>query len=374
MNQRSTNAQPPQPSQPPNWQPTTAFPSPNASIGILRAIDANGNRAREAVRVLEDYVRFVLDDQHLTERCKALRHAIAAALAHIPKLDRLAARETQADVGTHVSVPTEVRRASDADLVGANFGRLQEALRSLEEFGKRISPQLAAQLEQLRYQTYTLERAMAITDSSRDRLARARLYVLLDGRATVEEFCRLARVLVESGVHLMQLRDKRLDDRTLLERAHLLRLITRDGGTLFIMNDRPDLAVLADADGVHVGQEELSVKDARTLIGPRRLIGVSTHSIAQARQAVLDGADYLGVGPTFPSGTKQFEHFPGLEFVRAVAQEITLPAFAIGGITIDNLPQVLDAGLPRVAVSGAVTTATDPATTVRTLLEMLGRV
>jgi thiamine-phosphate pyrophosphorylase len=326
------------------------------------------------VRVVEDYVRFVLDDQHLTERCKTLRHAIAVALGRIAELDRLAARETQADVGTQISVPTEVARPSDADLVGANFGRLEEALRSLEEFGKRLSPQAAAELEQLRYQAYTLERAVAITAQSQDALAPARLYVLIDGRPTVDDFCRLAQTLVEAGVDVLQLRDKRLDDRTLLERARRLRLITRGGKTRFMMNDRPDLAVLADADGVHVGQEELSVKDARTLVGPRRLVGVSTHSIEQARQAVLDGANYLGVGPTFPSGTKRFEHFPGLEFVRAVAQEISLPAFAIGGITQENLPLVLDAGLHRVAVSGAITTAADPAATVRALLAMLGTV
>ena len=102
--------------------------------------------------------------------------------------------------------------------------------------------------------------------------------------------------------------------------------------TLFIINDRPDLAALARADGVHVGQEELSVKDARSIVGPETLVGVSTHSIEQARQAVLDGANYIGVGPTFPSGTKQFEQFPGVELLRAVAAEIRLPAFAIGGI------------------------------------------
>lgn len=364
---------------PPKRQPNTPERStaglaprdPNSvRIGLLRALDACENRAREAVRVIEDYVRFVLDDRHLTERCKTLRHAIAVALAPIPTLDRLAARETQADVGTQISVPTETARPADADLLAANFGRLQEALRSLEEFGKRISPEAAAQLEQLRYQTYTLQRAVALAGHSIARLADARLYVLIDARPTPEEFCRLAADLVAAGVHVIQLRDKQLDDRTLLDRARALRAISR-GTTLFIMNDRPDLAVLADADGVHVGQDELSVKDARWIVGPHRLVGVSTHSIAQARQAVLDGANYIGVGPTFPSGTKHFDQFPGLALVRAVAEEIRLPAFAIGGITLDNLPQVLAAGATRVAVSGAITAASDPSATANQLLHML---
>ena len=153
---------------------------------------------------------------------------------------------------------------------------------------------------------------------------------------------------------MIQLRDKRLADRELLDRARRLRGLTRGTTTIFIMNDRPDMAVLSQADGVHVGQEELSVKDARTIVGPRALIGVSTHSIEQARQAVLDGADYIGCGPTFPSGTKQFEHFPGVDFLKAVAAEIRLPAFAIGGITFENIGLVKQAGIDRVAVSGVV--------------------
>src|SRR4029077_11335298 len=104
----------------------------------------------------------------------------------------------------------------------------------------------------------------------------------------------------------------------------------RDMDALFVMNDRADLAVLADAAGEHDRQEELTVKEARRIVGPDRLVGVSTHTIEQARQAVLDGADYLGVGPVFPSGTKSFDQLAGLDFVRQVAAEIKLPWFAIG--------------------------------------------
>jgi thiamine-phosphate pyrophosphorylase len=141
---------------------------------------------------------------------------------------------------------------------------------------------------------------------------------------------------------------------------------------LFLMNDRPDLARLAEADGVHVGQDELPVKEVRRIVGPEALIGVSTHDLAQVRRAVLDGASYLGVGPTFPSGTKAFAEFPGLEFVRRAVAETTLPAFAIGGVTLANLPEVVAAGARRVAVSGAVCRAEDPcaaATAMRQILD-----
>jgi thiamine-phosphate pyrophosphorylase len=141
------------------------------------------------------------------------------------------------------------------------------------------------------------------------------------------------------------------------------------------MNDRPDLAVLTDADGVHVGQEELSVRDARRIVGPSRLVGVSTHTLEQARQAVLDGADYIGVGPVFPSTTKNFTKLAGLDFVRQVAAEITLPAYAIGGITLENLDQVLECGARRVAVSGVICRAdnpSEPATEIQRKLEASG--
>ncbi len=343
----------------------------HSSTATLRLLDAAANRAREGLRVIEDYVRFTLDDLFLTGLCKQLRHELTAALGRIPREHLLAARETEADVGTVLTTSSERTRADVAEVLAANFARLQESLRSLEEFSKLLDADVAAIFKQLRYQSYTLQRAVAITAESIERLERAKLYVLIDGRASAEEFERLVQSLIEAGVSVLQLRDKQLDDRTLLERARVLHTLTRGTDTIFVMNDRPDLAALAQADGVHVGQEELSVKDARTIVGPSALVGVSTHSIEQARRAVFDGANYLGVGPTFPSGTKSFEQFTGVELLRQVAAEIRLPAFAIGGIGRDNLREVLATGFTRVAVSGGILSATDPAEAARELLKQL---
>ena len=338
---------------------------------MLRVLDAAANRGREGLRVVEDYVRFVLDDAHLTEHLKRLRHDMAALLLRVSPGGRLAARETQADVGTRLATESERHRRDTASVLAASFTRLQEALRSLEEFGKVLDADFAAAMERLRYRTYTLQRGVEMTRTGLRRLAEARLYVLVDARRSAEEFDSLVQSLIQSGVHVIQLRDKRLDDRELLDRARALRRWTRGSDTLFVMNDRPDLAALCGADGVHVGQEELTVKDARTIVGPDALIGVSTHSIEQARGAVLDGANYIGVGPTFPSGTKHFEDFPGVELLRAVAAEIRLPAFAIGGITGENLGEVLATGFRRVAISGAVTAAADPGAAARGMLAQL---
>ncbi len=340
-------------------------------ISTFRVLDAAANRAREALRVVEDYLRFVLDDRFLTEQCKTLRHELTVALTDMPSGKRLVARETQADVGTQLTTPGEESREDDASVLTANFARLQESLRSLEEFGKLVDPRVAMQIKQLRYQSYTLHRAVGTTCRGIERLGSARLYVLLDGQADALQFHRLAESLVEAGADVLQLRDKHLPDRELLDRARILRQVTSPSATLFVMNDRPDLAVLSRANGVHVGQDELSVKDTRRIVGPEMLVGVSTCSIEQARQAVLDGADYIGVGPTFPSDTKEFDRFPGTALLKAVSEEVRLPAFAIGGITCDNLDDVIAVGFTRIAVSGAVTKAAGPGAVARQLLAKL---
>lgn len=327
--------------------------SPTDRIAALRIVDANFNRATEALRVLEEYCRFGLDDGHLTKCWKELRHSLADFQSSIPAQDLLTSRDTAADVGTSVKTDQELTRTSLRHVAQASCKRLEQALRSLEEYAKVLGLS-TRELEALRYQAYTLEKATLLTADSQQKLADARLYVLMDGGDSAETFEERALEICQAGADIVQLRDKKLNDRELLERAHRLRRVSRTCGTLFIMNDRPDLAVLSGADGVHVGQEELSIQDVRRIVGPEMLIGVSTHTIVQARQAVLSGASYIGCGPTFPSSTKRFDSFAGLAFLREVAAEISLPAFAIGGITLENLPEVLKTGMKRVAVGGAI--------------------
>ena len=362
-----------------------------ADLGSIRVLDASLNRATEGLRVVEDYVRFVLDDRHLTEQFKRLRHDLAAAGGQLSLAERHAARDTQADVGTTVSTPSEGERRDAWQVCVASLERVKQSLRSLEEFSKVATPQAVGELERLRYWLYTLEAAVGRTVEANELLEEARLYVLVDGCASEETFAALVNELIAARVDVIQLRDKRLSDRELIARGRLLvslcradrRVVgpdlngnvgnpspspsLRGRGILVIINDRPDVAAVVDADGVHVGQDEMLVKDARSIVGPRRLVGVSTHSIEHARAAVLDGANYLGVGPTFPSQTKSFDAFPGLDFVRQVAAEIRLPAFAIGGIDASNVGEVVAAGLRRVAVSSAVTGDAKPQAAVEAL-------
>lgn len=327
---------------------------------IVRALDAAANRAAEGLRVVEDYTRFVLNDRHLTQRFKSLRHEVQKGLAGIPAGERLAARESRGDVGATITNPTaENRRGKDA-VVTANCHRAQEALRSLEEFSRLIDPAWGGHFERLRYQLYTLEKVLGITESAGARLGSRNLYLLLTrGQcvAGVEEVIRAAAI---GGVGIVQVREKEMQDRELLDYLRMIREITRDCDVLLIVNDRPDLAVLCDADGVHVGQEELRVAEARRIVGSEILVGVSTHDLEQAREAVMDGADYLGVGPVFPSSTKQFAEFAGLKFVAEVAREVALPWYAIGGINETNIGELRAAGAERIAVSAAIAGNADP--------------
>jgi thiamine-phosphate pyrophosphorylase len=391
---------------------------------IHRILDAELNRAGEGLRVIEDYVRFVLDDAHLTGLVKQLRHDFAKAASDVLVARRHAARDTPGDVGTEITTPRESIRADAWAVCAASLERTKQSFRSLEEFGKTVAPSFAAQIEALRYRLYTIEAAVGRTADAVERLAGVRLYVLIDGGPSEKAFGKLVGELVDAGVDAIQLRDKQLSDRELAMRGRIAKDALGDsrldfsssgslpsagrageGGPqharplhsplpgpphrgegigridilrstalerpLLIINDRPDVAAAVDADGVQLGQHDISVKDARAILGPHKLIGVSTHSIEQARAAVLAGANYIGVGPTFPSQTKAFDEFPGLDLVRQVAAEIRLPAFAIGGITLENLSHVQTAGAARIAVSSAIATAHSPADSARRFKSML---
>jgi len=347
---------------------------PSEQIDSARILDANANRAREALRVLEDYCRFVLDDAFLSRELKKLRHELAEALADVGPTLLLEARDTQHDVGTGLTSRREQERHSILEVVRANAKRLQEALRSLEEYGKIRGSGLGRRLEQIRYGSYTLERAILLGVTARQRLADARLYVLVSGSLCAASIDWTIEEAVAGGAQIVQLREKGLADRELLERARRIRRLTRKLSVLFIMNDRPDLARLAEADGVHLGQDELTVKDARRIMGPEALIGVSTHNMEQVRHAVLDGASYLGIGPTFSSTTKSFDALAGLEFVRQASAETSLPAFAIGGVNLQTIDAVVAAGARRVAVSHAICQAEEPSHVARALRTAMERI
>ena len=201
-------------------------------------------------------------------------------------------------------------------------------------------------------------------DDRRARLVRARLYLVCDRRS--EDFLRAA---LAGGVDMIQLRDKHAADEEILQAAPAFRRACDEHDALFLVNDRPDLAVAADADGVHVGQDDLPVAEARAEVGADRLVGLSTHSPAQVEGGAE--ADYLAVGPVHATPTKPGRPAVGLEPVRHAAEHAGGPWFAIGGITPQNVGEVVGAGATRIVVVRAIADADDPEATARTLRRAL---
>jgi thiamine-phosphate pyrophosphorylase len=194
----------------------------------------------------------------------------------------------------------------------------------------------------------------------RERLARARLYLVCDRRP--EAFLRAA---LGGGVDIVQLRDKEASDEQVLEAAKVFRRVADEHGALFVVNDRPDLAVAADADGVHVGQDDTPVSEARAVVGPDRIVGLSTHSPDQI--AAARGVDYIAVGPVYATPTKPGRPAVGLELIRYAAAHAPDPWFAIGGIDRRTVRAVAAAGARRAVVVRAITEAEDPGVAARGL-------
>ena len=337
-----------------------------------RIIDANANRVREALRVLEEAARFVVEDGALSLHLKQMRHDFAAALPDTHEL--ISHRDTAGDVGTALSTDAEGSRRDLAEVIAAAGSRLSEALRAIEEYSKLdgLGPAyqtLAQAAEQVRYRGYDVTKALVLALTKP--VAQWRLCLLLtQSLCTQHNWHDVLEQAIRAGADCIQVREKTMDSGPLLEHARAVVGIV-DGRASVIVNDRPDLAVLAGADGVHLGQSDLSPAKAREIVGPRRLIGVSTSNLGEAQHAQAGGADYCGVGPMFSTTTKHKPHLAGPGYLHEYTQEVALPHLAIGGVTPGNIGELVAVGCRGVAVSSAVCTAADPGEVTAKLVDAL---
>jgi thiamine-phosphate pyrophosphorylase len=340
----------------------------------MRVVDANANRAGEGLRTLEDYARLVREDAAATVWLKQLRHGLAESLEPLGRGERLRARSTQDDAGTEIHADRELKRDDLASVVPAACERVLQSLRNLEEFTKLLSIPAGGAFKQLRYQAYDVLAQLELRWLTGQVLtAEQQLYLLIDCSLPLDGFRAQLSRLADAGVDLFQLRDKAAEGSRLMSYARAAVDVLKDCAARLIVNDRLDVALACGAAGVHLGQDDLSLADARHVSQRRLWIGVSTHGLAQAIEAEQGGADYIGCGPTFPSKTKSFDAFAGTEFLRQAAVSVSIPVFAIGGITSDNLEQVLETGCQRIAVSGAIHRAGDPCEAARQLKERMSR-
>jgi thiamine-phosphate pyrophosphorylase len=329
---------------------------------IYRILDANFNRAREALRVAEDCGRFALNDPAITAMAKNLRSELQDVLSRLPADQFIVSRDTPGDIGTQITSPTEPLRDNLSAVAVAGCKRLTESLRTIEEYAKVVSPALVLQVERMRYDGYTLEQRLVGRLMVGRRMADVRLYVLLSTlccRTSVKETARLA---VAGGADVLQLREKGIPDGQFLALAAELRELTDETGKLLIVNDRPDIAAIIGADGVHLGQHDLPIAEARRLLRPGAIVGKSTHSLEQAKAAVNEGADYVSVGPLFATATKDAGPPVGLELLRQVRAAVGLPIVGIGGVNARRAAEVIQAGATCVAACSAVCGADNPQT------------
>lgn len=324
-----------------------------------RVIDANLNRATEGLRVVEDILRYVYDDAVLQQRLKAMRHRLVQL---VPGTSYLAARDAGGDVGRDAQGALEYDRRDLAGILRANLKRVQEALRVLEEVLK-LAHSVAEPIKALRYEAYAIEQLMLVYLNRKE--LRPGLYLILTEPRDGYE--RLTQWAVEAGLPAVQLRYKGTDEREHLALARKMRGLTKGSDTRFIVNDRADIALLVEADGLHLGQDDLPPADVRHLIGPDMLLGFSTHNLEQVCAANALPVDYIGFGPLYATNSKaKPDPVTGPEALKAAHGTSRHPIVAIGGLDRERI-KGLAACAHNVAVIRAVSEAADPLPAMRAM-------
>lgn len=330
---------------------------------VCRILDANLDRAREGLRIVEEWCRFGLNSTELTNECKQMRQTLAQW--HDPQLRE--ARDTPGDPGVELTHPQEAQRENVEGVLQANLCRIEEALRVLEEYGKLYHPQMGEACKQMRYRVYTLDSCL-VTFHRHQQLQDARLYLVT---SPSDRLLEVVEGALQGGLTLVQYRDKNADDTTKIEMGKKLRQLCHRYDALFLMNDRVDLALAVSADGVHLGQQDVPISLARQLLGQSRIIGRSTTNPQEMQRAIDEGADYIGVGPVYDTPTKPGKSAAGLEYVRYAAQHSPIPWFAIGGIDMNRIGDVFSAGAQRFAIVRAIMEAAQPTLVTQYFLSQL---
>ena len=342
----------------------------------FRIIDANFNRAREAARVMEEFCRFALNSVELSSRAKRLRHELCRGIQRLDSDKLIISRDIQADVGRQLQVDNQLARGDLKDSFIAASKRLSEALRVLAEMVEPIDPGAGEIFERLRFESYGIEKDTFVYQSVSERLGAVRLYVLINAteNSPSQEILGLAQDCTEGGADCIQLRTKGISDRKSYELACDLVKLCKNAGVISVINDRADIASLAGADGVHFGQGDLPIEQARRIQLRPMIFGLSTHSVRQLKIAVRKNTDYVALGPVFPTETKPDTQTAGIGYITEaldILKDTEIRHVAIGGITLENADEVLKAGARTLAVCSALSRSDKPKTLCRKLKDKL---
>tara|TARA_A100001388_G_scaffold271101_1_gene249429 strand:- start:139 stop:1191 length:1053 start_codon:yes stop_codon:yes gene_type:complete len=322
---------------------------------IFQIIDANLDRAREGLRVLEDWARFGLGNEKFVVRIKNFRQILGKNHLEIYKISRNHIK----DQCKGLSHNEQNNRKNPQKIISSNSARIQEALRVIEEFSRHHNNKLSKIASDIRYEIYTLEIDLLNLNTHKEAksiISENNLYSITDKR---ENLLEIIEKILLGGVKIIQHRFKGGIDKDHFKDAVKIKNLCKKYNSLFIVNDRVDIAIASNADGVHIGQDDIDIKTARKLLGCSKIIGVTANNSTDIANAIKNGCDYIGIGPVFKTFTKNKEPL-GIEKIKALTKDINIPWFAIGGINKANISSLKNSGINKVAVVSGLLNSEDP--------------
>ncbi len=315
-------------------------------VRIAQIIDANLDRAREGLRVLEDWARFALGRKDLVRILKNFRQILGKHHLRIYKDSRNFINDQCAGL----SHPEQLNRNSAGSVISSNAARVQEALRVIEEFSRYHNQNLCSVSSKIRYEIYSIEIKLLQTQSNKSLLKilteNDLYFITLDTKNLFEKI----KNILEGGVKLIQLRFKEGKDFNNLRFALKVRELCDKFSALLFINDRVDIALACKADGVHLGQDDMDIQSARNILGFSKLIGISANNEKDIKKAIQEGCDYLGIGPVFATTTKKGKVPLGIDTLKSLTKDLSIPWFAIGGIKQEHISLLKENNICKVAI------------------------
>ncbi len=325
-------------------------------LRVAQIVDANLDRAREGLRVLEDWARFGLGRKELVREFKDFRQILGKHHSNFYKVSR----NFTSDNCKGLSHPEQFKRKNIDAILSSNAARVQEALRVIEEFTRKYDPDLSNAASKIRYSMYSLEIELlkaTTNDYLRKILIENDIYFITSETTNLIE---KTKKILEGGVKIIQLRCKIGSDSDNLKVALAIRELCKNFGAIFIVNDRIDIALASNADGVHLGQEDIDIEIARNLLGFSKIIGISASNEIDIQKAIKGGCDYLGIGPVFHTNIKENKQPLGIKTLKILTRDILIPWFAIGGIKHENISLLKKNNINKFAMITELLNAKDP--------------
>tara|TARA_B100000674_G_scaffold494792_1_gene520210 strand:+ start:999 stop:2054 length:1056 start_codon:yes stop_codon:yes gene_type:complete len=336
-------------------------------LRIAQIIDANLDRSREGLRVLEDWARFALGRDDFVKSLKNFRQTLGKHHLEIYK----ESRNYIEDKCIGLSHPEQFKRDKTNLIISSNAARVQEALRVIEEFSRNHNLDLSNAAAKIRYEIYKLEIKLLNAQSNNLNtkiLNSNNLYFI-----TLETDNLIKKIveILDGGVKIIQHRFKKGNDRENLDEALKIKELCKKYDALFIVNDRIDIASASNADGVHLGQNDLNVRYARKILGNSKIIGVSANNEIDIKAAIEAGCDYLGIGPLFKTSIKDEKTPLGLENIKKLTKDILIPWFAIGGINYEHISTLRKNNISKVAIISGLINDENPTEKAKLIIKSL---